>query len=221
MLSAVYSPAVSKLRQPSTVFFSGGVRYTTHPLSAKLVEENRNSGFFFPKNMIQVGFTGNAFGYGVNDFVSNKTFPIFWGGDVQVRQGFSIHYQHNVFHGRKLFSFDLGASFSYLESRVNKNKFYTLSVFPLFRFALLHTKPADLYFNYSLAGPAFISLVNIDNTPTGKRFTFQDFMGMGVFIGKHRNMNVEINIAHYSNGDLFPDNNGVKVPLTFNLGYTF
>ncbi|MBK6826807.1 MAG: acyloxyacyl hydrolase [Chitinophagaceae bacterium] len=28
-----------------------------------------------------------------------------------------------------------------------------------------------------------------------------------------------IRIAHYSNGNLFPQNDGVKIPLTFNLGY--
>jgi len=35
------------------------------------------------------------------------------------------------------------------------------------------------YFNYSLAGPTFISKTTIDTNETGKQFTFQDFMGVG------------------------------------------
>jgi hypothetical protein len=79
----------------------------------------------------------------------------------------------------------------------------------------------DMYFNYSVAGPTFISRVNIDNHPTGRKFTFQDFMGMGIYTGKKREVNAEIRIMHYSNGNLFPDNNGVKIPLTFTMGYAF
>jgi hypothetical protein len=85
----------------------------------------------------------------------------------------------------------------------------------------LRTRPADLYFNYSAAGPTYLSALTIDDKKTGRHFTFQDFMGMGIFAGKNRNLNVEININHYSNGNIFPDNPGVKIPLTFNLGYAF
>ena len=43
-------------------------------------------------------------------------------------------------------------------------------------------------------------------------------MALGVFIGKKRNVLVEVNIRHYSNGNRFPDNAAIKIPLTFNLG---
>ncbi|HKH63798.1 MAG TPA: acyloxyacyl hydrolase, partial [Flavitalea sp.] len=96
-----------------------------------------------------------------------------------------------------------------------------LSVFPLFRFTFIRTRPADLYFYYSVAGPTFISKTKIDDVNTGKHFTFQDLMGLGIFSGKNRNINAEVRIGHYSNGNIFPYNEGVKVPLTFNLGYAF
>ena len=79
----------------------------------------------------------------------------------------------------------------------------------------------DFYFNYSLAGPTFISRTTIDDQDTGRRFTFQDFMGAGVFAGRSKHLNAEIRIAHYSNGNLFPQNAGVTIPLGFNLGYAF
>ena len=215
------SPAYSKDRQPATFFFSGGVTYNVRRLPQEQVERNKNTPYFFPANLVQVGYITNAAGYGVNNFFANPVFPIFWGGDVQVKSGISVHYQRNIFHSHKVFSLDWGVSFSYYKSKNQNTPFYAASLFPLARFTAFHSKKADLYFNYSVAGPTFISKTTIDETKTGKRFTFQDFMGMGVFAGKTKRINVEIRIAHYSNGDLFPDNNGVMVPLSINAGYTF
>jgi hypothetical protein len=216
-----WSPANKKINQPATIFISGGLTYNVHKVSEEKVAKNKNSGFAFPANLFQVGYTSNVLGYGVNNFFSNTIFPIFWGGDVEVSKGISLQYERNIFHGRKLFSLDWGAGISYWKSRIQKEGFFTISIFPMFRFTVIHSKKADFYFNYSVAGPTFISKVRIDNTETGKKFTFQDFMGMGVNTGKSRKINAEIRILHYSNGDLFPDNNGVKVPLSFNMGYTF
>ena len=220
-ISAVYSPSNSNLKQPHTLFFSGGFIFNMHPLPEERVEKNSNNGFIFPKNLVQVGYTTNELGYGVNDFVSEGAIPIFWGGESHLRSGFSINYQRNVFHSRKVFSLDVGTSFGYWKTRINKSRFYTFSIYPLLRFTALRSKQFDLYFNYSVAGPSFISRVELDGKDTGKKFTFRDFMGMGTYMGKNRNLNTEINIGHFSNGNIFPSNAGVKIPLSFNLGYTF
>jgi len=216
-----WSPSKTKFNQPATTFFYGGLIYRVHKLSEKRVEDNQNSEFIFPENLLQVGFTTNLFGYGANNFFSNKILPIFWGGDVKVRQEVSMTFERNIFHGRKLFSLDWGTNFSYWESKIGRNKFYTISLFPVFRFTAFHFARTDLYFDYSVAGPTYISKVTIDHTKIGKKFTFQDFMGTGVNAGKKRQVNAEIRILHYSNGDLFPDNSGVKVPLSFYVGYAF
>jgi len=220
MISTAWTPANKNAEQPSTVFFSTGFNYTMRHLSKEKVEKNTNNGYIFPKNLLQIGFTTNACGYEVNNFVSKKI-PIFWGGDAEIRHGFSMQYQRNVFHSRKVFSLDFGTTLAWWESKNNKDRFFTISLFPLFRFTAFRSKATDLYFNYSLAGPAFISKTVIDEKKTGKKFTFQDFMGVGIFTGKKRKMNAEIRIAHYSNGNIFPNNDGVKIPLTFNLGYSF
>ncbi len=216
-----WSPGKATVNQPATIFASAGFTSNIQKLTEAKVAENKKSGNKFPANLLQVGYTSNFLGYGVNNFFSNKIFPIFWGGDVEVKKGISIHYQRNIFHGRKVFSLDWGASFSYWKSKVKNEGFYTISLFPLVRFTAFHFNKADLYFNYSVAGPTFISKVRVDNNKIGKKFTFQDFMGMGINTGKQRKINAEIRIAHYSNGNLFPDNNGVKIPLTFNMGFVF
>ncbi|MEO7924318.1 MAG: acyloxyacyl hydrolase [Chitinophagaceae bacterium] len=217
-LSSAWSPAHIKVKQPQTVFYSAGFNYHLRELSAERVERNIKAGYYFPKHFIQVSYITNAFQYGVNDLFS-KTLPLFWGGAAHVRQGFSVNYQRNIFHARKVFALDWGVGMGYWQSRKNKENFFTLSVFPVLRFMALRSKSADFFFEYSVAGPSFISRNIIDNEKTGRQFTFQDFMGIGIFTGKKKNINAGIRIAHFSNGNIFEHNDGVKVPLGFSLGY--
>lgn len=214
-------PRHSQTRQPRTVFTSRGLRYNMRPLPPERVEETLAAGFFFPEHVIQTGYATNAFGYSANNFVS-KTIPVFWGGSVEVERSVAtVQYQRNLFHTKKLFAFDLGASFGWWKSRNNGETFRTVSVYPLMRFMLLRRPSADLYFAYAIAGPSYISRRVIDARETGSHFTFQDFMGFGAFFGPGRHLNAEVNLNHYSNGNLFADNAGVKVPITFTVGYAF
>ncbi|HEX7847285.1 MAG TPA: acyloxyacyl hydrolase [Chitinophagaceae bacterium] len=219
--TAAYSPKHDEHKQPATSFYSLGFNYHMRPLPEEKVERNRKSGYIWPRNLIQIGYTTNGLGYGANNFVSEGFIPIFWGGDAEVERGFAVHYQRNVFHTRKVFSLDWGVSASWYRTDLNKEEFFALSVFPVLRFTVLRMKATDIYFNYSVAGPSYISKTVLDGQLTGKKFTFQDFMAMGMYAGKNRNLNAELRIAHYSNGNIFTQNAGVKIPLTFNLGYTF
>ena len=214
-----YSPGRAAVNQPRTVFSSGGFRYTMRPLPPDRVEANRDAGVIFPRQIVQVEYSSGT-GYAVNNFVSRKV-PIFWGGHAKVDFGIAPHYERNVFHTRRVFGLDVGASAGFYKTRENDDRFYTLSVYPLFRFTFLRAGVADMYFAYSLAGPTYISKIVLDDLDTGRHFTFQDFMGIGWFVGRSRNLNIGVKINHYSNGNIFTQNAGVKIPLTFSLGYAF
>ncbi|HEY3162173.1 MAG TPA: acyloxyacyl hydrolase [Vicinamibacterales bacterium] len=213
------SPGRGAVSQPRTLFSSGGFRYTMRPLPADRVAANRDAGFIFPRQIVQVEYSSGT-GYAVNDFVSRKV-PIFWGGHARVDFGIAPHYERNVFHTRKVFAIDAGASAGFYRTRQNGDRFYTLSVYPLFRFTFLRARLADMYFAYSLAGPTYISKIVLDGLDTGRHFTFQDFMGIGWFAGASRKLNAGVKINHYSNGNIFTQNAGVKIPLTFSVGYAF
>jgi|CXWL01.1.fsa_nt_gi hypothetical protein len=217
-LSTTWSPAHAKEKQPHTIFYSAGFNYHLKELSNDKVESNIKSGYYFAKHFIQAGYTTNAMGYGVNDLFSKKL-PFFWGGAAHLKQGFSLNYQRNIFHARKVFSLDWGAGIGYWKSKMKDDNFFTLSAYPVLRFTAFRSKRTDLFFEYSVAGPTYISKTIIDEEKTGKKFTFQDFMGMGIFTGKKKNLNAGIRIIHFSNGNIFSQNDGVKVPLTFSLGY--
>ena len=214
-----YSPGKAAVGQQRTIFSSAGFRYTMRPLTATQVEANSESGFIFPTQLIQLEYSSGA-GYSVNDFVSTKV-PIFWGGNAKVDMGVAPHYERNVFHTRRLFALDVGTSAGVYMTRRNDDRFYTASVYPLFRFTFLRSRDVDVYFAYSAAGPTYISKVFLDDLNTGRHFTFQDFMGIGLFAGRNRHLNLGVKINHFSNGNIFTQNAGVTIPLTFSAGYAF
>ncbi|HEY6916003.1 MAG TPA: acyloxyacyl hydrolase [Paludibacter sp.] len=218
-LSTTYSPENKSVDQPATTFLSAGFQYKLLKVSKEKLEKAANTGYIHPANLIQIGYSSNLLGYGVNNALEKAC--LFWGGDAEVRQGISINYQRNIFHSAKYFSLNLGVSAGLWQTNISKQNFYALSVYPLFRYDFLHTKPVDAYFYYSVAGPSYISDIILDGKDTGKHFTFQDTMGAGVFFGEKRTYNAELKIGHYSNGNIFPRNGAVKIPLSLNVGYTF
>jgi Lipid A 3-O-deacylase (PagL) len=115
----------------------------------------------------------------------------------------------------------VGVSAGFYRTQQDHSRFYTLSVYPLFRFTFLRTGPVDVYLAYSLVGPTYISKAVLENLDTGRHFTFQDFMGVGIFAGRSRHLNLGLKINHYSNGNIFTQNAGVKIPLTISVGYAF
>ena len=219
LISAIASPEIKKQKQPGTAFISIGGSYHLNPFSKKQIDQSTNSAHCFPKQMIQIGYSGNNFGYGINNLL--ESVYLFWGGNAEVNHGFSINYQRNIFHRSKIFSMDWGVNFSIWQSNLNREKFITLSIFPVFRFTLLRSKSFDGYLFYSVAGPSYVSRLTIDNFYTGGNFSFQDNMGVGIFWGDQRKYNAELKIGHYSNGNILPKNPGIKIPLTFSVGFTF
>ncbi len=217
-LSTAWSPAHAKEKQPHTIFYSAGFNYHLKELSKEKVKSNIKSGYYFARQLLQLSYTTNAPGYGVNNLFS-KTLPLFWGGAAHLKSGISLHYQRNIFHARKVFSLDWAAGIGYWKSRKKEDEFFTLSLYPVLRFTAFRSLKTDVHFEYTVAGPTFISRTIIDNEKTGRNFTFYDAMGIGMFTGKKKNLNAGLRIAHFSNGNIFPQNDGVKVPLTISVGY--
>ena len=185
---------------------------------------------FFPDNILQVSYGNSEIGFGANKFFSMNArvgnfesfgIPVFWLGDVRARHSFSITYQRLAFRTQKLFSLDWGISGTVFQTEAQKETVFAFSIYPTLRFYLLRKKGFDLYTNYSVIGPTFLTKSNIDALGTGPKTTFQDTMGLGVFFGEKRTYNFELRIIHYSNGNIFTENSGVTIPIQFTLGKTF
>jgi hypothetical protein len=220
-LSTAWSPKNDAVKQPHTIFAGLGFNYRLEPIGEEKIKKNADKARFFPRQWVAIGYSLPGLGYGANNFVSKGVIPVFWGGTVHIHQGLTVMYQRNIYHGPKAFSFDWSIHAGYWTTRNLSDHFLTVSLNPIFRFTWVRTKLADLFFEYSVAGPTFISKIVLDGFETGRSFTFHDFMGIGTIAGKKRNVYGGLRIAHYSNGNIFPQNEGLMIPLSFQLGYSF
>lgn len=217
-MGATFLPGRGLHEHPYTMLFASGIGYRMRPRPAPAAPRPASDpSAIFPEHLVQFGLATSALGTGLGTVVS----PVFWEGDAVVQSGGAIDYQRNVFHTRRLFSLDLGASLAYGHSRVRGDDFMTFSLFPLMRFTPVRTGPADVYVSYSVAGPTLISKFIIDGHETGRHFTFRDAIGIGTYVGAGRRLNAEVRIVHYSNGNLLPRNSGIQVPMMLTLGYAF
>jgi hypothetical protein len=222
IVSSVFSPEKKEVKQPAISFVSAGFSYNLSQLNEERIEkktQESQSIMVPPRHLFQLGYSSLILGYAINNSFSK--IPIFWGGEAEVGRGISMDYRQNVFNTAKYFSIDWGFGASYYESNLKKDRFFTIASYPFFRFNFWHCKPFDAYMYYSIAGPSFISKTILDDVAIGEKFTFQDAMGLGFYFGESRNSNVEFKIGHYSNGNIFTQNPGVKIPLSINLGYAF
>lgn len=231
LLNATYLPSSEKHNQPHTFQSTVGLLYNLRQIPRKKAEEiARDSTYFFPKRILQIGYGTSEIGFYANEFFSMNAkignfesfgIPVFWLGDSRASHTVSLTYQQTAYHSEKFFSLDWGVSITGFQTEATKTNVFAFSIFPVLRFYVLRKKPLDVYMCYSIIGPTFLTKSNIDNLGTGPKLTYQDFIGLGGFIGKERKLNVELRIMHYSNGNIFSDNSGVAVPIVFTLGRTF
>lgn len=215
-----YVPGRSQLRQPSTAFSAVGLRYNLRPLTAERVAHARQGGYVFPRRLVQATLTTNLLGYGLNNAVSS-TVPVFWGGNVQIARGVGVRVQQNVFHTRSRLALDLGVTASVLKTFETGEHLVAVAAYPLIRWTFLRRSAADVFVSYSIAGPSYLSKRAIDRHDNGSRFTFQDILGIGMFVNSRRDVMIGLDIGHYSNGNLFPANPGIKIPATLTVGRSF
>jgi hypothetical protein len=219
VITGTYVPENTEKKQPAIGFGSLGFRYNMRPLPVDRVEEAR-AAYIFPANLVQVAFVTNAAGYGANAVVSGAV-PIFWGGHVEVARGGTLRYQRNIFHTRSRLAIDIGTSVSMFKTNLDKQNFVAASIFPVLRWTFLRTQTADVFLSYSIAGPAYLSKRVMDGEDLGNRFTFQDVLGFGMFVNQRRNTFIQIDVGHFSNGNFFASNPGVKIPTTIAIGKGF
>ncbi|MCE1155767.1 MAG: porin family protein, partial [Bacteroidales bacterium] len=76
-------PASVGHNQPRTTYASLGIRFK--PPVAPTAPGQKPAAMIHPRQWLQVGYTSNGLGYGVNSFISGM--GIFWGGRLEVEEG--------------------------------------------------------------------------------------------------------------------------------------
>lgn len=169
------------------------------------------------KNELKLGYYNRGFIYLDCPHPPN---PIFWSATTKVKNGVQLIYSRLVYNNKGRFGVVIGATVSHYKA-FNGDSFYAETIYPELRYWYIRSQHVDLYFSYSVAGPTILSRRVIDHKDLGGYFIFQDFLGLGMSIGRRRAFTVDVRLVHYSNGDIFPKNPGFDVPVVVYLGYSF
>lgn len=172
--------------------------------------------WYFPQHEILGGFYDS-------DFMPTKTphppHPLFWTSRARAGGGGTLNYQWLLYHTHKYFSVNLALGLS--DWMIHSQSEWVMSFYFVVRVWIFRTETFSPYFDWSMGGPSLLSSQHFAQANLGAPFIFQDFMGFGAMIGRQHHFDVNVNIMHYSNGDLFVHNDGWDVPLIVSLGYCF
>ncbi len=215
-LETEYTTPNKAKKQPSIFYVGLGFNYLLKATHSHLQPGKQ---YWFPKSTLQLNYVNQDLFYWdvARYFTPPKGLPIFFDGHIKVGKGIALTYEKTFFHTFKYFSIEWGWSTSQWQSRMSKQNFYTLSLFPEIKIWMLRSPSFDLFFTYSLAGPTYISKRFIDGSDSGSHFTFQDFLGIGAFLGQSKTVAINFKIIHYSNGNSLPSNPGVCVPVMLGI----
>ena len=202
-------------KQPA-IFYTG-VNVDYHFGGGPSQDENASTKYNFPKQELEVGgFTSSVFNFPIAEHV-----PFFWSGKVKTSSALMLTYRRMFYHSEKYFSFDWGASAQRVVGSMNRQVIYGLTIYPDVRFWFLRCNWVDMYLTVSVAAPTYISRRFLGGRNLGAHFTFYDYAGLGAFLGTSKRVDIGLQVGHYSNGNIFPQNPGIEIPLTVHLGVAF
>lgn len=97
------------------------------------------------------------------------------------------------------------------------------SIAPVIRYTF-SAPPARLmyhpYIEISI-GLSYLNHTHFEDRKLGIHFAFQDRIGIGVYFGNQKQINVGLHAVHYSNAHLSGNNSGITAPLVLDIGYRF
>jgi hypothetical protein len=144
--------------------------------------------------------------------------------------GFDIHIATFTSTPRKALS--IGASYTWLGTNTDTNRsMYAISVFPQLTFwptegsRIRGWVPSgtEPFFFVRALGPSYISENTLGERQQANNFAFQAQIGAGLEFGGEdgRRFVAAISWKHFSNANLFSDNDGIDLPLMLNFGVRF
>lgn len=172
--------------------------------------------YFFPRQQLSFGFYDN-------DLISADPWhppsPFFWEASTKASGGGTIVYTRLFYHTQKYFSVEWGVSGSAWTT--NSQTIGAASLFLQLRWWIFRTDYFNPYVVYSVAGPSLLTNDQFGSAQLTAPFIFQDYLGLGTFLGKDHHVDISARMYHYSNGDLLTHNPGFDVPLVIFMGFNF
>jgi hypothetical protein len=164
--------------------------------------------------------------HGYDNRVLSKTVPKLpkpwmWTARLKVDRSLSVGLERELIHNSYGAIF-MGANLSYFETLYSiPDEMTAVSVYLLSRLYIIKRKGVELFVLYSPAGPTMLSQKVFSTTQWSLPFVFQNQIGFGLYLKNYADLECTIKQCHYSNGDLFPKNGGVDIPLSVGLSFRF
>lgn len=125
----------------------------------------------------------------------------------------------------------VGISYTKLDANVDSSGIYAFSIYPqlsLFprptsRISSWFPSKARPFFFVRALGPSYISRNRIGDRRQSRHFSFQAQVGAGVLLGSQDEPRAILAVSwkHFSNANIFRENDGIDVPLVVNFGASF
>jgi hypothetical protein len=153
-------------------------------------------------------------------------------GAGQRNDTLGVDYSFHRFERSARQQINVGVSYTRLTTNAADNRnLYALSVYPQLTFFPTMTSRiagrsprwAEPFFFVRALGPTYISDSTLGSRRQADSFAFQAQVGAGIRLnpGAERRTIVAVSWKHFSNADLYKDNDGIDVPLVFSVGMTF
>lgn len=144
--------------------------------------------------------------------------PLMWTAKLSADRAFHVGYESVFYERHKVFQLLSGVSAGYMETKEQvPDSIYVASVYVLAKLSLIHSRVFDFVLLYSPAGPSMLSKNTFATTAFTNNFVFQNQLGLGVSFGKEKAYECFAKMYHYSNGDTFPVNGGIDIPIVVGL----
>lgn len=129
-------------------------------------------------------------------------------------------------------SFIIGMSYTYMG--VNSDEFDRIQAFSIYPQLSMYPTPeswvhslvpenAEPFFYVRFLGPSYISANRLGDRHQDKNFSFQAQVGVGASFAlkNDRRAIVSVSWKHFSNANIFSDNDGIDLPVVLNFGVQF
>jgi hypothetical protein len=154
-------------------------------------------------------------------------------GDAeQINSTIGIDYGFYQHHRSPRSSFHIGASYTYMRANSEEyNEIHAISIYPQLTMypgseswiRTIMPGNSEPFFYVRALGPSYISANRLGTRQQAQHFAFQAQIGVGalVHLGGDRQAVIAISWKHFSNANLFHDNDGIDLPIVLNLGVRF
>ena len=153
-------------------------------------------------------------------------------GSRQTNHTIGVDYDFYRFQRSARSSFVIGVSYTYLGSNADTfDRIHALSVYPQLSMYpsaeswvnRLVPGNGEPFFYVRALGPSYISDNQLGSRRQAKHFAFQAQIGVGASFRLKSEQQVNVSIAwkHFSNANLFKDNDGIDLPVVLTFGVTF